>query len=152
MTDIDFASLGEADIRVAGLSLWLRRREFPEAADYWDANWLQAVAYCRYPGASVWTTGPFLRTDEIERFLLACDQLSRTLSGEATLDCMEPYLRVRLTSTGHGHIAVSISLTPDNVLQRHEFQDEIDQSYLPAIQSSCRRLLQRFPITGPKPT
>src|SRR5262245_54781798 len=106
MDESDFLQLGEPDISIAGLNLWMRGREFPQANDYWDGNWLQTVAYCSYPGAKVWTEGPFLRIDEIERFVAECELLDRTLSGEAVLNCLEPYLKVHLSCNSRGQIRV----------------------------------------------
>jgi hypothetical protein len=140
------SALGEPDIRVAGLSLWTRAREFPNATDRWDGNWLQIVAYCSYPGAKVIVDGPFLRTDEIRKFGAQCATLHSTLVGQAHLDCMEPYLSVVLTGNSRGHVAVEIELTPNHLNQRHEFRDQMDQSYLPAIVADCTRVLERFPV------
>src|SRR6266852_2264235 len=126
MREADLRELGEADIRIACLSRWTRAREFTNATDYWDGNWLQIVAYCSYPGAKVIVDGPFLRTGEIQAFGERCARLHSTLEGQARLDCMEPYLNVVLTGDSRGHVAVEIALTPDHN-QRHEFRDQIDQ-------------------------
>jgi len=61
---------------------------------------------------------------------------------------MEPELRAVLTGHSQGQIVVEISLTPNHLSQRHEFRDQIDQSYLPGIVGSCRDILGRFPIVG----
>lgn len=148
MAEIDFRTLGAPDIRIADLSLWIRRREFPDATDYWDGNWLDTTARYRCPGADVWTVGPFLRTTELQGFLTACAELHRSLSGEACLDCIEPTLRVTLTGDSLGHISVFVSLRPEHLTQRHEFKDEIDQTFLPDIMTACRNVLERFPIVG----
>jgi len=148
MTEPDFPELGDPDVRVAGLKLWIRRREFPDATDRWDANWLETVAHCTYSGARVTTVGPFLRTDELAAFAEQCQNLHATLLGNAALDCMEPYLCVSLTGNPVGHIAVVIRITPDHLQQQHEFRDEIDQSHLPAIVAGCREILRRFPVLG----
>jgi hypothetical protein len=61
---------------------------------------------------------------------------------------MEPYLRVELTGNGRGQVSVVILLTPDHLLERHEFRTEIDQTQLPAIVSACRKIVAQFPILG----
>ena len=148
MTEIDFAAFGKPDIRVAGLSLWIRGRQFPHATDYWDGNWLQSTAYCQYPGARIWIQGPFLRTDEIGNFASECERFAHTLTGDAALECLEPYLRVHLSGNSHGHVRVTISLTSDPVHQRHEFEDEIDQTQLREIATACRAVLARCPTVS----
>jgi hypothetical protein len=140
--------LGERNLRLAGLRLWARAREFPDSTDRWDGNWLQTIALCAYPGAEVIVEGPILRTDELQNFAVQCATLHSTLVGEARLDCMEPGLRVLLKGNSHGQIEIEIALTPNHLTQRHEFRDQIDQSYLPGIVGSCREILRRFPIVG----
>src|SRR5258708_1469087 len=94
--------LSEPDLRVAGLRLWTRAREFPDSTDRWDGNWLQTTALCAYPGAEVMVEGPFLRTEELQNFADQCARLHATLLGEARLDCMEPELRAVLTGKSQG--------------------------------------------------
>jgi hypothetical protein len=69
-----------------------------------------------------------------------------TLSGTAELNCMEPYISVEFSASANGHISVKLSVTPDHIKETHEYEDEIDQSYLPAIISSCQAIIARFPI------
>ena len=100
------------------------------------------------PGAKVTVEGPFLRSDEIQVFGAQCERLHSALVGEARLDCMEPYLNVVLTGNSRGQISVEITLTPNQLTQSHQFRDQIDQSYLPAIVAGCVRVLERFPFVG----
>ena len=67
-----------ADIKLAGLSLWVHWRQFEAARDYWDGNWLRVTAHLRAPGARVWTTGSIIHLAELERWLstVTADQLS----------------------------------------------------------------------------
>ncbi len=148
MTTNVLRELGEPNLPLAGLRLWARAREFPESTDRWDGNWLQTIALCVYPGGEVVVEGPFLRTDELQNFADQCAKRHSTLVGDARLDCMEPGLRVVLKGNSQGQIAVEIALTPNHLTQRHEFRDQIDQSYLPGIVGSCRDILRRFPIVG----
>ena len=140
--------MGPPDLRLAHLSLWVHGRERDEAADYWDGNWLRVTARCSSPEAEVWAAGTFLRTDEIQGLSNACARLSVSLGGEAALECMEPNLSVQLRGDGRGGIAVRVTLTPDHLRQQHEFLDDIDQTYLPAIIADCTRLLERYPVRG----
>ena len=143
--------LGEPDLAVGGLSIWIQGREFPEETDYWDGNWLQTIGRFSARGSVVTATGPFLRTPEIQAFGDACAKLHASLTGEASLDCVEPYLDVRLTGNGRGQVSAVILITPDHIEQRHEFHEQVDQSHLPAIVAACARLIARFPVVGLKP-
>jgi hypothetical protein len=60
---------------------------------------------------------------------------------------MEPELKVELTARKHGHIGVKISITP-RMAEEHSYDDEIDQTYLPAIVASCRSILETYPVRG----
>src|SRR5882724_344446 len=33
--------LGTPDIKLSGLQIWVHGRQFPNATDYWDGNWLR---------------------------------------------------------------------------------------------------------------
>ncbi|KVE96029.1 hypothetical protein WJ03_21510 [Burkholderia vietnamiensis] len=87
---------------------------------------------------------------ELVRLLDECERLYKSLSGVARLDCIEPNLRVTLTAQPVGHIDVQIDITPDHLLERHEFKESIDQSYLPAIISQCHEILTEYPVRDPK--
>ena len=73
-----------------------------------------------------------------------------SLSGKAELQCIEPYLAVELSASTNGNIDVKLSITPDHFRETHEYEDEIDQSYLPGIINSCRAILEKFPVRDSK--
>jgi len=140
--------LGQPDLRLAGLSIWVHNREFDEATDYWDANWLHVTSRCSYPDADVWASGSYLRTNELEELFAGCLRLQQQFDAAASLTCIEPNLSVNLLGDGRGHIKVTIRLTTDHLTQTHEFLDEIDQTHLVGIIADCKCLLQRYPIRG----
>jgi hypothetical protein len=61
---------------------------------------------------------------------------------------MEPALSVTLKSGSLGHITMEMSITPDHMSQRHWFQFEIDQSYLPPLVKQCQSIFAAYPIKG----
>ena len=134
---------------VGPLRVRVRRRQFPDAQDYWDGNWVDVVAVCTTPGATVTAEGPIVHLGEVRGFLSECEALQQELQGKATLDCVEPNLRVRMELDKLGHISVRIEITPDHMTERHRFDDMIDQTYLPAIINGCRRLLDTYPLRDP---
>jgi len=140
--------LGAPDLQVAGLRLWVHRRQFPMAGDSWDGNWLQVTGHCAVPGARVWGTGPILHVAKIAHFLRGTEALHASLQGEATFPCMEPELAVTLTAARRGHITMVAAITPDHLSQAHRFTFTIDQSYLPLVIDSCRTLLRQYPVKG----
>ena len=148
MNDKYQVQLGEPDIEIAGLQIWVHGRQFPELHDYWDGNWLRVTVHCGAKGDSVWASGPIIHLSELHGWLISIRNMNDTLSGEANLECMEPELSVSIKTERHGHIAMEVHITPDNLQQDHLFRFEIDQSYLPKLLSSCQKVLSKYPIRG----
>jgi len=138
----------EPDLRIGGLSLWVAGRQFPDASDYWDGNWLVIRARMEAPGATVQCEGPILTASDVERFRNELAVASATLAGEATLAGLEPELTVRLQVQRLGQVKVEVEITPEHLSQLHRFTVDLDQSYLPAVISSCDAVLDRFPVRG----
>ncbi|MBM4385593.1 MAG: hypothetical protein FJ091_19765 [Deltaproteobacteria bacterium] len=146
MSQRELEHLGDPDLEIAGLRVWVHGRQFPDATDYWDGNWLRVTGRCNYPGSSVRVHGSIIHLGELVGLLRGCERLLQTLSGRAELACIEPNLRVELEAKTGGHIDVAISITPDHMTKKHSFNDAFDQTYLPPIISACKRILERFPV------
>jgi hypothetical protein len=140
-------SLGSADLEVAGFQLWIHGRQFPEATDPDDGNWLRVTAHCGAGGASVWVEGPILMTSDLRLFAERCEALYHGRAAEASLSPLEPNLEVRLHVADRvGHIQMTVNITPDHLNQKHELQFEIDQSYLPGVTAQCRTIIEQYPV------
>lgn len=83
---------GPADIELSGLGLWFHHRQFPEAQDYWDGNWLITTAICSAEGAHVWVNGPDVHLSEIEQWAEETQAVHTGTRTEASLECIEPAL------------------------------------------------------------
>lgn len=136
----------EPDLNFCGLSLWVRHRQFPDASDYWDGNWLVIRAKMEASGARVEFGGSILMTADVERFRDELAKMVSALAGEATLTGLEPGINMILEMRGKGDVEGVIEITPDHLNQHHRFKVEADQSYLPALVSSCDAILSRFPV------
>jgi len=147
MKQREVENLGEHDLEIAGLRVWIHGRQFPDSTDYWDGNWLRVTAYCTYQSA-VRVHGSLIHLREIAGLLQGCERLYQTLEGRAALECLEPNLRVELVAETGGHIHVVISITPDHMSETHSFTDGFDQTYLPPVIAACKRILERFPMRG----
>jgi len=146
MSQRELEHLGDPDLTIAGLRVWVHGRQFPEATDYWDGNWLRVTARCNYPGSSVRVHGAIIHLGELVGLLRGCERLYETLTGRAELACIEPNLRVTLNAETGGHIQVCISITPDHLSENHSFTDGFDQTFLPPIIAACKRILDQFPV------
>ena len=138
--------LGPPHIRLAGLQIWAYIRQFPQSDDYWDGNWINVTVHCGAKGADVWVSGSIIHLPEIKRWIDACENIQATLSREANLECMEPWLSVKLRMRELGQISMEVSITPDLIAQEHRFEFDVDQSYLPELINECRGILAAHPI------
>src|SRR5688572_25832186 len=88
--------LGEPSLSIAGFRLWVHSRQFPEAQDYWDGNWLNVTAQCAASGAIVRVNGSILMVTDIEEWGNQCALIHQSLQGEAKLEPIEPELRITI--------------------------------------------------------
>ncbi len=138
--------LGEPNLVIAGLRVWIHGREFPHSSDDWDGNWLRITAWCVYPHSMVRAHGAIVRLSEIAALMHGCEHLHQTLEGEAGLHCIEPNLNVELIAQTGGRIEVKLSITHDHISESHSYIDDFDQTYLPPIIAACRGILASFPV------
>ena len=50
-------SYGEPTFQIGPLRIWVHGRQFPDAIDAWDGNWLNVTAHYVAQGASVVVAG-----------------------------------------------------------------------------------------------
>ncbi len=138
-----------AEVRIEGLSLEVTGYQFPDAAEYWDANWLMVRARLEAPGCRLDHAGPFLRSDELARFAATLAQLDAGSADAARLDPMEPQLSLHIERRGRlGRLTVTAGLTPDPQTQAHRVTFDSDLSHLPPLCVRLRALLTRYPVRG----
>jgi hypothetical protein len=139
------------NIRIGGevtefLLLTLHARTHPNAIDYDDGNWVDctvAVAAGSFQGS----LNRSLRTDELARFREQLARLHDFLTGEAILDTMEHWLRIRMQGDGRGQIEACCHVCDDpvfgNVL---DCRLSLDQTYLPTLLRQLEKALQAYPV------
>jgi hypothetical protein len=138
---------GPPAIELAGLRVWVHGYQFPESNDAWDGNWLRVTASCVASGARVIVTGAILDTVSFLRFGRELAAVYERLQGEATLESLEPGIKVEAHALGvSGGIEVRVEISPDPLNQAHRFVLLCDQSYLPAVIRGCEEVLARFPV------
>ena len=140
--------MSEPDLKLDGLSLWVRDRAIPEASDHWDGNWLIVRATMQVGQSSVTTEGAILMTTDFEGFRSELARMHENLTGEASLAGHEPNLKVTLRATSLGHIGGEVEITPDHMSEFHRFEVGFDQTYLPPLITACEAILGRFPVIG----
>jgi hypothetical protein len=142
----------DPDISCGLLNIWVLGRQFPEANDYWDGNWLRIVAHCAGEGAFVTVTGPIIHLREIAAWRRELVKMNELVGGTAELPTLEPNLRLALACDRRGHVQVECQITPDHMAQSHSFSFEIDQTYLGGVICACDRVLEEYPIRDPDQT
>jgi hypothetical protein len=140
-------------IRIGGeeaefLRLTLHGRSHPDATDFWDGNWLDCTAEVA-AGAFRGDLRRALRADELEAFRQQSAVLHDRLTGEAVLDTMEEWLRVRVVGDGRGHLEASCRLCDDPAFGNTlDCRLHLDQTFLPAVLRQLDRALQTYPVIG----
>jgi hypothetical protein len=141
--------LGAPSLTIGAFQLRVHRRQFPDAEDRWDGNWLVVTAEHVQADATVIVTGPILDAVGLERFRDELAVVHHTRAGEATLASPEPNLHVRVGPPDRrGRLRLRVEITPDPAVQGHWFETEIDQSQLPPAILQLERVLERFPVRG----
>jgi hypothetical protein len=148
MRDRESKELGAPAIAIGGLRIWVHGRQFSDSDDYWDVNWLRVTAHCGAPGAEVWVSGAIIHLSELAGWLRESELMGQTLVGNATLKCMEPELQVEMEMRNEGKMSMIVHITPNNLAQQHQFNFDLDQSYLPNVINGCRDILSRYPVKG----
>jgi hypothetical protein len=144
----DSQKLGVPNIEICGLQIWVHSLQFPHLEEYWDANWLNVTVHCGARSADVWVSGSIIHLSEIQSWHDQAVDLHKSLEGQADLSCMEPELDVSITAGNSGLMNMVVKITPDHLTQKHTFEFDIDQSYLPDLILSCKRTLIEYPIKG----
>ena len=140
-------------IELGDFQLTVHRRQFPDAHDRWDGNWLHVTAQCAQAGAIVAAGGPIVEAADLQRFRdeLAAVQASR--SGQAELIGAEPNIRMRVAGAGApGRLRVRVELTPDTGSQGHWFEYAIDPGDLAETIGQLDAVLELFPVRGRVPS
>jgi hypothetical protein len=139
--------LDRPTITLGPLRLWVHGRQFPDATDAWDGNWLWITARCFEHGATVEARGAILDTVSFLHWRQQLSTLYERLEGKAVLESVEPQLRVTVVGRGRtGLMRLRVEITPDHMAQGHWFESDIDQSFLPAVIGRCDDVLSRHPV------
>jgi hypothetical protein len=144
---MNFESYGQPALQIGPLRIWVHGRQFPDAMDAWDGNWLNVTVHYVAHGASVVVTGSVLDTVSFATFGKELRRLHQSLTGEAKLESVEPDIMVSIVGGSEtGRMQLRVEMTPDHLAQGHWFEEQIDQSYLPAAIAACQAVVERYPV------
>jgi hypothetical protein len=121
-------------------------REYPDADDYWDGNWVVSLidfAVAGWLGSYTAT----LRTDEFSRFYAELLALSRTSKGSAIFSSMEDWLQIRVKRKSIEEIKADCILQArSHPLTRLELSLDLEQEDLARIISGIETVREMFPV------
>ena len=146
------AAVQAPSIELGDFQLFVHRRQFPDAQDRWDGNWLCVTAQCAQAGAIVAAGGPILEAGDLERFRDGLASMAEGGGREAVLRGAEPNLIVAVTAPdGAGQWQVRVELTPEPRSQGHWFAFAVDPTYAADAVRQLDALLALFPVRGRPP-
>jgi hypothetical protein len=137
MSNRTLQALGEPDLAIAGWKMWIVGRD--------DEGWFHVWSVCEAPGARVKVDGALVYAAGIAAFLKQLRNVWEHIEGTAVLDCLEPNISADVSIGQRGYGELVVRMTPDHLTQKHEFNFEIDQSYLPDLIRSLEKLLE-YPV------
>lgn len=141
--------LGPPALELGGFRLWIHRRQFEDAMDRWDGNWLIVTAQVAGAGAAVTVTGPILEAEDLKRFRDEVARLLRLQAGDAMLTSAEPNLQIRVAPAGGpGRVSVRVDLTSDPGAQGHWFASTIDHGALTGLLVQLEETVEAYPVRG----
>jgi hypothetical protein len=134
--------------RAEQLSVLVTRREFPDASDYWDGNWVYATIRIR-AGAFRGEYEALLRTNELASFKDQLGTLHAALNGSATFETMEHWLRLDIQGDGRGHfLAKCEARDQPGIGNTLHFELTFDQTELPPVLEALSEVVRAFPVKG----
>jgi|SRR6185312_6966740 len=143
------SKLGEPDLKISRLNIWIHGRQFPASQDYLDSEWLNVTAEYAGRDSRVVAHGTFIRLNELSRFSDGLVSLDKDLKGSAAFECIEPNLHVEIHAKNLGHLEMKTRITADHMTESHEFREQIDQTFLAPLISGLRAVLTRYPMRDP---
>jgi hypothetical protein len=124
------------------------RREHPDPAHSDDRSWICASIEVA-AGAFRGTFEATLRAEEFVRFRDELRPLYERLTGQATFDTMEGWLRIHVQGDGKGHFhAACEAIDEPGLGNRLSFKIDFDQTELPAIVSGLDAICEAAPVAG----
>lgn len=145
MDESGIKKLGPPNLKVSGFQFWVHGRDFPDAQDYHDGNWLKMTAYC---GPDAWVAGSYITAIEIQGWLKTCEALVDNPKGTSVLEFLEPELYVRMEAKSHGRIEMEVTISHQPYDQPHKSSYELEQTDLTVMIQNLKTIVEKYPIRG----
>lgn len=137
---------------------WLRidvfNREFPDHDDYWDCNWLNARWRVHNDISRAEWSGPYIRTDELERLAELVPELRVGKVETVRLAPTEGWWDLEVSKSGElGHfdlrvVVSALNASPGRFRSHHTFEFIVEHADLQLAEAQLQSVLQEFPVIG----
>jgi hypothetical protein len=125
-----------------------RRRKSPGPEDFYDGNWVDATIHIA-AGGFHGQVDSVLRSEEFVSFRDQLRPLYVTLTGRATFETCEGWLRIQVEGGGKGHFHADCEATDQpGTGNRLVFKIDFDQTELPAILRGLDAICDAIPVIG----
>jgi len=135
------------------LQVEVLRREFPDATDFYDRNWLVVGLSAKDEVSRVNIQGPYLLTSELRSLLNGMRDLMSGNSSGFDTQHIEPMLELSIKKQDDlGHFDARLVLRsewaprPDLAHSTHQFEFGIDQSDLQLLERQLDNILCAYPV------
>jgi hypothetical protein len=139
--------LGKPSLQIQGLRIWIHHRQFPDAMDYWDGNWLIATAHCRQDHSEAWIVSEaFLRIPEIQELT---DQLGSLQSTHKKIEfrTLEPRLSLDFEAEFNNSFKMKVDFSR-KLNKNNEYIFQVTKRDLQTITSEIKEILIEYPVRG----
>jgi hypothetical protein len=144
--------LGEPNIQMYGLKIWIHRRESP------DSNWLIASVYCHQDISDVWILADsFIRNDDFEYLKNGLEFFLNNSEAPAYFGTSEqkPVLDMEFYSESANKLLMKVTIIVDEPpivgFKTYQFQFIVSKDDLQSLLSQLNTILLRYPHIGDKP-
>ncbi len=135
--------LGDPDLAISGLRIWVFGFAYPTATSRIDAGILRAALHCATSASEIWML-PYLERPCLARWKKELLQAHSTLRGRATLVAVDHDMALSVEVKGGGHIEMKVDVDLVDAREKHELVLELDQTYLSPLINSLDRVLRRY--------
>lgn len=125
------------------------RREYPDAQDFDDGNWVYATVEIAAGGLQGLVRGHAARGGLRPLPRSGVRPLYEQLSGRAVFDTMEEWLRIEIKGDGRGHFhAACEAVDRPGIGNRLTFKIDFDQTELPAVVRGLDAICDALPVVA----
>ncbi len=140
-------AVDDETVSLGPLRLSALRYQFPEAEDYWDANWLIMHIRCTDDLRCASLTDPCLLVPELRDLSQSLSALVKG-AARASLEAMEPYFGLTLRRDDDDVITVDARIWEKQAREPSRFVFDVSLMEVGKASAQLDALLRRYPVRG----